>query len=1073
MKKYKIRHKDGTIKEVFENELGNYGLVPEAKSGIKIKPSKKGTFKAQATKMGMGVQEAASKILNAPEGKYSPEMRKKANFAKNFAKQDGGEIEYNEEEFYYPYMEEEMKSGGMIKRADGSYSKRGLWDNIRANKGSGKKPTKAMLKQEKKIKAAEKAYGGYMEDGGGIDNPGFNALPNYVQQNIIDNMAMGGYMESGGKLPTEILRARLESHMSPNETNDYLSKYEMGGYMQNGGNIFKTKYGFNIPKAQFGFQARDEGYDPQTGEYLYGDTTQYYNPNNDIIQPGFTQTTSTNNQIIPKGQFNIDPSFTPFTNNKYFDRAFRYLDQSKNFATNAINNLTTGEKDYNSVLKYNGNIPVTNYNKGIKVNNKVVGSDFKRPQEESYVMQPLDIQPIKKYGGTIPKAQFGAKPPFAQDSPQNNQYQFDKPFSFTPFDPGDYEPMLSENSQFYNPNGQFNNFNLGTGDNSPVYEAPSSINMAKDKNTFNISDINKSDVGYNTLNFIGAGVNNTLAGINMGKGMLDMIGNDRQNKMEQQRNAEQFTQSVFNSEEFSTPYESRGYGFQGRNALAENGMQIKDIGGYGQPNIEAESGEMVKTPEGFAQTLQGKTHEEGGIPLNLKPETKIFSDHLKDPITKKTYSKLAKPFETKKDFDRLNNKKADDIQRKTSELMISFKDQKLDELFDIQEMDKISGKHGAKIQLEAIENQQPMAKYGMELPKAQEGMPVKDKDYKSKAKKSSIDEVKQKGYNFIDQEGNKFYYGKEGELKKLPGKGSNEFNKAFAQARKENKKTFNFNGKLFTTDIFKGSVTPQGEYVFVEETPKIQPIVKQNPQTPTEPKIEYRDRVETQYLQPNMEANMNIPAYIPNNYGRLPLNFYDLNPEFIDPRYLDIQPQLNQVLRGQRAFQNNLGSRTSSDMSNLLQSQVNAYNQNQNIYGQKYNYDRGQDAQAQQFNAQAVMNTDQYNQSAWYNQLEDPIRRREGALSTQQLKDNITSQENASNATAFYNNLDYIQNEVPYYNKLNKDQFIEALNLYVEQQDPYKITKKTTTKKTEDGTEKTEVSKYGGKVKIKPKLKKK
>ena len=27
-----------------------------------------------------------------------------------------------------------------------------LWNNIRANKGSGKKPTPAMLKQEKKIK---------------------------------------------------------------------------------------------------------------------------------------------------------------------------------------------------------------------------------------------------------------------------------------------------------------------------------------------------------------------------------------------------------------------------------------------------------------------------------------------------------------------------------------------------------------------------------------------------------------------------------------------------------------------------------------------------------------------------------------------------------------------------------------------------------------------------------------------------------------------------------------------------------------------------------------------------------
>jgi len=40
----------------------------------------------------------------------------------------------------------------MIKRKDGSVSQRGMWDNIRAAKGSGKKPTKEMLKQERKIK---------------------------------------------------------------------------------------------------------------------------------------------------------------------------------------------------------------------------------------------------------------------------------------------------------------------------------------------------------------------------------------------------------------------------------------------------------------------------------------------------------------------------------------------------------------------------------------------------------------------------------------------------------------------------------------------------------------------------------------------------------------------------------------------------------------------------------------------------------------------------------------------------------------------------------------------------------
>jgi hypothetical protein len=44
-------------------------------------------------------------------------------------------------------------NGGMIKRADGSYSQRGLWDNIRANAGSGKQPTKEMLEQEAKINA--------------------------------------------------------------------------------------------------------------------------------------------------------------------------------------------------------------------------------------------------------------------------------------------------------------------------------------------------------------------------------------------------------------------------------------------------------------------------------------------------------------------------------------------------------------------------------------------------------------------------------------------------------------------------------------------------------------------------------------------------------------------------------------------------------------------------------------------------------------------------------------------------------------------------------------------------------
>jgi hypothetical protein len=51
----------------------------------------------------------------------------------------------------------------MIKRADGTTSQEGLWDNIRKaasenrrKKRKGKKPTKEMLEQERKIKANER-----------------------------------------------------------------------------------------------------------------------------------------------------------------------------------------------------------------------------------------------------------------------------------------------------------------------------------------------------------------------------------------------------------------------------------------------------------------------------------------------------------------------------------------------------------------------------------------------------------------------------------------------------------------------------------------------------------------------------------------------------------------------------------------------------------------------------------------------------------------------------------------------------------------------------------------------------
>lgn len=88
MAKYNLASNGGRIKTLAAKlmEMGYYSDG----GTIRIDPSKRGTFKAQATKMGMGVKEAAHHIL-AHKDNYSSAMVKKANFAANFAA-DGGTL---------------------------------------------------------------------------------------------------------------------------------------------------------------------------------------------------------------------------------------------------------------------------------------------------------------------------------------------------------------------------------------------------------------------------------------------------------------------------------------------------------------------------------------------------------------------------------------------------------------------------------------------------------------------------------------------------------------------------------------------------------------------------------------------------------------------------------------------------------------------------------------------------------------------------------------------------------------------------------------------------------------------
>lgn len=140
--------------------LGIPGMKPIVKNGSAIK-------KAQA---GDTIYTKKDKVDNVRTNKYvvrlpdgSIEMGKETKTRTPNGKTTTTKKATKSAILGQKYTDEEIrksmsskKNGGMIKRADGSYSKRGLWDNIRANKGSGKKPTKQMLQQEKKIKAKTK-----------------------------------------------------------------------------------------------------------------------------------------------------------------------------------------------------------------------------------------------------------------------------------------------------------------------------------------------------------------------------------------------------------------------------------------------------------------------------------------------------------------------------------------------------------------------------------------------------------------------------------------------------------------------------------------------------------------------------------------------------------------------------------------------------------------------------------------------------------------------------------------------------------------------------------------------------
>jgi len=426
---------------------------------------------------------------------------------------------------------------------------------------------------------------------------------------------------------------------------------------------------------------------------------------------------------------------------------------------------------------------------GVGYNNQLMQNPFGYPTEninvESFGLGDNKLEPLK----TNTKDNFSRMPEkvkINQKAPKlfpvtGNKY-FNRGFTYL-------NQAIKHGSNINNPNP----------DMSPDYNGIMSPLQTFSEGGFNQNGFN------NIMQGVAAGVNTLQSGINFGKGALDIIGSQNQNRQIQNFENQLYTQSVFNDAMQTVPQDY----IYNRNALAENGKLVKQFGGNGKANVEIEDRETAIHPSGYSERFFGKTHSEGGIPLSAKEGTKIASEklgltfkeieHLKgiglpkaevginitqnsdtvqNPLEfldfipnknkKMSFADMTAPFQTKKQFEIKEHKFADPIQKNTADIMIQRKDYLGNQPFALQEHLKIGGHFGKDVQMNALED------YKMEyggMKKAQTGMMVeigrkpKDPNYKTKAVKTNIDDIVKGGFHYIESEGNKSYYEKDGNRK--------------------------------------------------------------------------------------------------------------------------------------------------------------------------------------------------------------------------------------------------------------------------------------------------------------------
>ncbi len=577
-----------------------------------------------------------------------------------------------------------------------------------------------------------------------------------------------------------------------------------------------------------------------------------------------------------------------------------------------------------------------------------------------------------------------------------------------------------------------------------------------------------SDIG------LGAGIAKGV--LNVGKGVLDLVGNAKYgNQVNKFKNDQFYGQKdgAFR-DPFSKYYSDDKYG-QAKNPLMLANGGVNDFKApVHMASAELEGEEVVQTPQGLVGTLQGRKHSEGGIAMNLPENTQVFSEKLKDPMTKKSYAKLAKKFSTEKDMENLEDVKSTDLNKKTAKLNITLKNQKLDEIFAQQEQAKMDGTHGTDVANKTMEDYGMMANGGLTK------------------------------------------YGGKGAGKTKGGGGDDNY-KGDLDAVYKNATSLGYRGKkdIASLQNWEATINPKElDYYTMMMTPnnKAKKIwkenygdgpVQMNKMTPEERRMaftdglwDYRFPKSDTAQKPNLtittkkqpvasipganakigdvgstqESQNNIygiPLPItPRDYNIEPIGMNKFSPNLTSYRNPDIEPQLNEINRTSRALSRYLPT-NSTGIAQRAQFQANQLNAINQTFGQYNNQVQQGKMGVDQFNANQL---DQYqvNQNHENSTVQDLYLKEKGLADTQKRTDNQGDITNFRENLRDQSTYSFINSAYPWANPTgNFSAISDNYNPYAQpevtkkyQYDPY------TGKRIGETIDK---KKMGGKIKFSPK----